>query len=72
MGVPKVMVVDDDEFMREFYRKMLVGNGFDVAEAANGIEAVSVYRDFQPDVVLMDVKMPEMNATRRSSCFSSW
>ena len=61
MAIPKVMVVDDDVFMRMNYRQMLVGKGFDVAEAANGIEAISVYRDFQPDMVLMDIKMPEMD-----------
>ena len=61
MGTPKVMVVDDDKFIRMNYNQMLAEAGFDVAEAANGIEAISVYRDFQPDMVLMDFKMPEMD-----------
>ena len=55
------MVVDDDPFMRINYKRMLVENGFDVAEAANGVEAISVYEDFQPDMVLMDINMPEMD-----------
>ena len=41
--MPKVMVVDDAAFMRMRCKKMLVENGFDVVEAANGIEAISVY-----------------------------
>ena len=56
----KVMVVDDDVIMRIHCKQMLVENGFDVAEAANGIEAISVYQDYQPDMVLMDITMPDM------------
>ncbi|MDA1127664.1 MAG: response regulator [Chloroflexi bacterium] len=56
----KVMVVDDDAIMRIRCKQMLAENGFDVAEAANGIEAISVYQDFQPDMVLMDIIMPDL------------
>ena len=56
MGIRKVMVVDGDASMRMRCKKMLVENGFDVVEAADGIEAISVYREFQPDMVLMDIK----------------
>ena len=57
----KVMVVDDAASMRMRCKEMLVENGFDVAEAANGIEAISVYQEFQPDMVLMDIMMPDMD-----------
>ncbi len=56
-----VMVVDDAAFMRMRCKKMLVENGFDVVEAANGIEAISVYKESHPDMVLMDITMPEMD-----------
>ena len=56
-----VMVVDDAAIMRMRCKKMLVENGFDVVEAANGIEAISVYKETQPDMVLMDITMPEMD-----------
>ena len=59
--MPKVMVVDDAAFMRMRCKKMLVENGFDVAEAANGIEAIAVYQKFKPDMVLMDITMPDMD-----------
>ena len=39
----------------------MVENGFDVAEAGNGIEALSVYSEFQPDIVFMDINMPDMD-----------
>ena len=51
----KVMVVDDDPLMRIHLKQMLVENGYDVAEAADGIEAISVYQVFQPDMVFMNI-----------------
>ncbi|PKB70499.1 MAG: hypothetical protein BZY87_10250 [SAR202 cluster bacterium Io17-Chloro-G6] len=61
MGIQKVMVVHDDASMRLDCRQMLVENGFDVAEAADGDEAISVYSEFQPDIVFMDITMPDMD-----------
>jgi len=40
---------------------MLIENGFEVVEAANGIEAISVYQETNPDMVLMDITMPDMD-----------
>ena len=59
--IRKVMVVDDDSSMRMGCKQILVENGFDVAEAASGYEAISVYKDFQPDMVFMDIVMPDMD-----------
>ena len=64
MGIRKVMVLDRDESMRMLCKKMLVENGFDVVEAADGIEAISVYREFQPDMVLMDLTSPDTSLMR--------
>lgn len=55
-----VLVVDDAAFMRLRLKKLLEDKGFEVVEAANGREAVEQYRTHQPDVVLMDITMPEM------------
>lgn len=60
-GRRKVMVVNNDSFMRMGCEQILVENGFDVAKAGNGVEAVSVYSDFQPDRVFMDMSMPDMD-----------
>ena len=59
--MPKVLVVDDAAFMRMRCKKMLVGKGFDVVEAANGIEAISDYKQSHPDMVLMDITMPDLD-----------
>jgi two-component system chemotaxis response regulator CheY len=55
------MIVDDEAAIRKGCKKLLVENGFDVAEAANGIEAVSLYSEFHPDLVFMDITMPKMD-----------
>lgn len=60
--MPKVLIVDDAAFMRVSIRNILLKNGFEVAgEAENGAVAVQKYFETQPDVVTMDITMPEMN-----------
>ena len=55
------MVVDDAAFMRMRCSKLLQDNGYEVLEAANGIEAVEKYVKYKPDGVLMDITMPDMD-----------
>jgi two-component system chemotaxis response regulator CheY len=57
----KILVVDDAEFLRVRLTKMLVTDGYEVFEAENGVKAVASYKEIHPDVVLMDVTMPEMD-----------
>lgn len=57
----KILVVDDAEFMRLRYRKLLSGEGYDVLEAGNGEEALAVYEAERPDLVLLDITMPVMD-----------
>jgi two-component system chemotaxis response regulator CheY len=57
----KILVVDDAEFLRLRISKMLKGDGHDVIEAENGVVAMQKYFDEKPDVVLMDITMPEMD-----------
>ena len=58
----KVLIVDDAAFMRVSIRNILLKNGFEVAgEAENGAVAVQKYAECQPDIVTMDITMPEMN-----------
>jgi len=56
-----VLVVDDDDIKRILTRETLEKAGFAVEEAVNGVDAVKAARDLQPDVVVMDVFMPEMD-----------
>ncbi|MHB9145934.1 MAG: response regulator [Symbiobacteriia bacterium] len=59
--MPKILLVDDAAFMRMRCAKLLVENGYEVAEAENGADAVSKYQDLRPDLVLMDITMPVMD-----------
>ncbi|WP_027108648.1 response regulator [Lacticigenium naphthae] len=58
----KVLVVDDAAFMRIKLKDILNKNGYEVvAEAANGEEAIEQFKSSQPDLVTMDITMPEMD-----------
>lgn len=58
----KVLIVDDAAFMRMMLRDILTKNGFEVVgEADNGKIAVQMYNELKPDVVTMDITMPEMD-----------
>jgi two-component system chemotaxis response regulator CheY len=58
----KVLIVDDAAFMRMMLRDILAKNGFEVVgEADNGKVAVQMYSELKPDVVTMDITMPEMD-----------
>lgn len=56
----RVLVVDDAAFMRVSIKNMLTKHGYEVAgEAENGVVAVQKYAELQPDIVTMDITMPE-------------
>jgi two-component system response regulator MprA len=58
---PRVLVVDDDRAVRESLRRSLEFNGYDVAVAADGAEALASMGPVNPDVVIMDVMMPRLD-----------
>ncbi|HLQ98641.1 MAG TPA: response regulator [Candidatus Dormibacteraeota bacterium] len=58
----KVLIVDDAAFMRMMIKDILTKNGFDVVgEAADGAQAVEKFKELTPDLVTMDITMPEMD-----------
>lgn len=57
-----ILVCDDAAFMRMMIKDILTKNGYTVAgEAENGLKAVEKYKEVVPDLVLMDITMPEMD-----------
>ncbi len=57
-----VLICDDAAFMRVMIKDILTKNGYDVAgEAENGAKAVEKYNETNPDLVMMDITMPEMD-----------
>lgn len=58
----RVLIVDDAAFMRMMLKDILTKNGFEVAgEAPNGLKAIEMYKAEKPDIVTMDITMPEMD-----------
>lgn len=59
----KVLVVEDDEYLTSAYDLKLTRSGFAVKTASNGRRALEVMKDFQPDIILLDLAMPSMNGS---------
>lgn len=58
----RIMVVDDAAFMRMMLKDILTKGGYEVVgEAENGLRAVEKYKELSPDLVLMDITMPELD-----------
>ncbi len=65
---PKILIVEDREPNRLVLVHLLGPLGFELRGAINGVEAIEVFREFRPDLILMDIRMPVMDgyeATRR-------
>src|SRR4051812_19448559 len=58
---PIVLLVEDDDDARKLYGAMLRHNGFEVVEAANGLEAVTRAFERAPDLILMDMNLPQVD-----------
>lgn len=62
MNTPiKILLVDDDVRNAGLLRRFLEAEGYEVAFAANGREGYDIYKTFSPDLILLDINMPEMN-----------
>ncbi len=58
----KIMIVDDAAFMRTLLKNILFPKGFEIAgEADNGATAIDKYKELKPDLVTMDIVMPNVN-----------
>jgi two-component system chemotaxis response regulator CheY len=58
----KILIAEDSAYMRTILKDVLLRNGYDVVgEAENGKEAVALYGKLRPDIVTMDITMPEMD-----------
>ena len=57
-----ILICDDAAFMRMMIKDILSKNGYNIAgEAENGVKAIEKYKEVNPDLVLMDITMPEMD-----------
>jgi CheY-like chemotaxis protein len=61
MGPGKVLVVDDEPEVRQVLHEFLSSRGYDVTTASGGAEAIAMVEAIKPDLVLLDVAMPDMD-----------
>lgn len=55
----KILLIDDDLSIREFYKEYLEEKGFEVYLASDGFQGLSLYKEKMPDLVLLDISMPQ-------------
>ena len=55
----KVLIIDDDKAVRDVFGRACTNNGFDVFEAENGKEGETVFKTHYPDIIILDIIMPE-------------
>ena len=56
----KIAIIEDDPVISQMYRMKFEADGFDVQLADNGIKGVALVGDFKPDIIFLDLQMPEM------------
>ena len=57
----KVLIIEDDKFLRELIAKKLAKDGYEVSEAVDGEEGVKKTKETKPDLILLDLILPEMD-----------
>ena len=61
MPAERILIVDDDESIRQIVHMCLSDEGYEVVEASNGQAALALVEDFQPSLILLDLRMPVMD-----------
>lgn len=57
----KIAIIEDDQVISQMYRMKFEADGFEVQLADNGKQGVAMVKDFTPDIILLDLQMPNMN-----------
>lgn len=58
---PRILIVDDEKPIATLLAQTFVNEGFEVANAVDGIDCMNKMASFQPDVVIMDIMMPKLD-----------
>jgi two-component system cell cycle response regulator DivK len=69
---PLVLIVDDSEKNRKLARDVLRVGGFQTMEAGSGAEAISLAGEHSPDVILMDLRLPDMDGIDVARTLGGW
>lgn len=57
----KILIVEDDQFLREFYQELLSGEGFIIDVASDGEAGLAKIRNYEFDLILLDIMMPKLD-----------
>jgi two-component system cell cycle response regulator DivK len=57
----KILIVEDNDLNLKLFRDLLGANGYETFETKEGIEAISLTRNIQPDLIVMDIQLPEIS-----------
>ena len=57
----RILIVEDNELNKKLFRDLLEANGYDVAHTSDGMEVLGILRENRPDLVLMDIQLPEVS-----------
>ena len=63
----KIAIIEDDQVINHMYRMKFEAAGFDVATASDGEAGVAIVKKFHPDLILLDLQMPNMNGVEALS-----
>ena len=63
----KIAIIEDDQVINQMYRMKFEAAGFDVATASDGEAGVALVKKFHPDLILLDLQMPNMNGVEALS-----
>ena len=67
-----ILIVDDANFMRMMLKNILTKNGYNViGEAENGVQAIEKYKELKPDLVTLDITMPEMDGLQAAKAIKA-
>jgi len=60
---PLILIADDDNDFKEVLSAKLLASGYQIAEASDGAQAIQKAKSLIPDLVIMDIQMPNVNGT---------
>jgi two-component system cell cycle response regulator DivK len=69
--MPRILLVEDNEMNRDMLSRRLIRYGYDVIEAIDGKAGVEAARQHRPDLILMDVSLPEMDGWEATAFLKS-
>jgi DNA-binding NtrC family response regulator len=64
MNLARILIIDDDEYVRDVLRQMLEREGYEVDEACNGDDGVRIFSEQRQDLVITDILMPGMGGVQ--------